>query len=229
MKVVEYFKQKQMDFQQSNAELRAMLEPMIRDWSQLVNAKFNNTLNNPWMSLFSPEEEEDKTCAEKTKKPLVMSQQTQEMFDELQSQLGLENFVGQWHLIDQDCINKFAEVTGDKQWLHTDVERAATESPFKTTIAHGFLTLAMIPTLTDSVNPQSNPYPKAKMAINYGLNRVRFPSPVKSNTRVRARSKIIKLVPMKRSIEIISEVTIEIENSKRLACVAETVLRLYLN
>lgn len=228
MKVVEFFKQKQMDFQQSNAELRAMLEPMIKDWSQLVNARFQNTLNNPWMSLFSPVEEE-KACAEKTKKPLVMSAQTQEMFDELQSQLGLENFVGQWQLIDQDCINQFAQVTGDNQWLHTDVERAAKESPFKTTIAHGFLTLAMIPTLTESVNPDSNLYPKAKMAINYGLNRVRFPSPVKSNTRVRARSKIITIVPMKRSIEIVSEVTIEIENSKRLACVAETVLRLYFN
>ncbi|NRA61023.1 MAG: MaoC family dehydratase [Psychrobium sp.] len=228
MKVVEFFKQKQMDFQQSNAELRAMLEPMIKDWSQLVNARFQNTLNNPWMSLFSPVEEE-KVFAEKAKKPLVMSAQTQEMFDELQSQLGLENFVGQWQLIDQDCINQFAQVTGDNQWLHTDVERAAKESPFKTTIAHGFLTLAMIPTLTESVNPDSNLYPKAKMAINYGLNRVRFPSPVKSNTRVRARSKIITIVPMKRSIEIVSEVTIEIENSKRLACVAETVLRLYFN
>ena len=226
MKVIEFIKQKQMDFQQSNAEFRALLEPKIKDWSQLFNNTFTNTLNNPWMSRFTPIEDDKVNASDK---PLVMTAQTKKMYHELEQQLGQETYLGQWHLVDQACIDQFAIVTGDNQWLHTDPERAKTESPFKTTIAHGFLTLALIPKLTDTVNPDNNPYPAAKMADNYGLNQVRFPSPVKSGTRVRARTRLIAVTPMKRSIEVISEVSIEIEDSKRLACIAETVLRLYFN
>lgn len=229
MKVIEFIKQKQMDFQQSNAEFRARLEPKIKDWSQLLNATFTNTLNNPWMSRFNPFEDDKPDQNDSPSKPLVLTPQTQKMYDELSQQLGQQTYLGKWHLVDQDCINQFAQVTGDSQWIHTDPARARQESPFKTTIAHGFLTLALIPTLTDTVNPDSNPYPDAKMAVNYGLNQVRFPSPVKSGTRVRARTRLIAVTPMKRSIEVISEVSIEIENSKRLACIAETVLRLYFN
>lgn len=227
MKVIEFIKQKQMDFQQSNAEFRALLEPKIKDWSQLLNDTFTNTLNNPWMSRFAPHDDDKST--DLTSKPLVMSAQTEQMYLELKQQLGEETFLGEWHMVDQECIDQFAKVTGDSQWIHTDPVRAQAESPFKTTIAHGFLTLALIPTLTDTVNPDRNPYPNAKMAVNYGLNQVRFPSPVKSGTRVRARTRLIGLTPMKRSIEVISEVSIEIENSKRVACIAETVLRLYFN
>jgi acyl dehydratase len=93
------------------------------------------------------------------------------------------------------------------------------ESPFKATIAHGFLTLSLIPKLTNSVDLDSNPYSEAKMVINFGLNQVRFPYQGKAGTRVRASIKLVNLVPMKRSIEV--------GNSKRLACVAKTVLRLY--
>ena len=229
MKVIEFIKQKQMDFQQSNAEFRALLEPKIKDWSQLLNDTFTNTLNNPWMSRFNPFEDEKPEPSESATKPLIMTAQTEKMYNQLKLQLGEETFLGQWYLVDQNCIDQFAEVTGDSQWIHTNPERAQRESPFKTTIAHGFLTLALIPTLTDTVNPDNNPYPEAKMAVNYGLNQVRFPSPVKSGTRVRARTRLIAVTPMKRSIEIISEVSIEIENSKRVACIAETVLRLYFN
>ncbi len=89
------------------------------------------------------------------------------------------------------------------------------------------MTLALLPKLTDSVNQDHNPYPEAKMIVNYGLNQVRFPYPVKSGSRVRARMCLIDLVPMRKSIELVNEVSIEVENSKRLACVAETVMRLY--
>lgn len=118
-------------------------------------------------------------------------------------------------------------MTGDKQWIHTDPERAVNESPFKTTVAHGFLTLALIPKLTNAVGLEKKQYPEAKMLINSGLNKVRFPYPVKSDSRVRARMRLISLVPMKRSIEVINEISIEIENSNRNACVAETVFRIY--
>ena len=118
-------------------------------------------------------------------------------------------------------------MTGDDQWIHTDPERAARESPFKSTIAHGFLTLSLLPRLTEAVDNTNNPYPDAKMVVNYGLNQVRFPYPVKAGTRVRARRKLINVTAMKKSIELVHETSIELENSKRFACVAETVLRLY--
>lgn len=149
------------------------------------------------------------------------------MYQSLVKKMNTETFSGEWHLVGQECIDQFAEVTGDNQWIHTDPERAAKESPFKSTIAHGFLTLSLIPKLTNSVDLNNNPYPEAKMVINFGLNQVRFPYPIKAGTRVRASIKLINLIPMKRSIEVVNEVSIEVENSKRLACVAETVLRLY--
>lgn len=223
MNVVEFIKDKKAILQRNNEEFRARIEPQFKNLSDLLNKTITNTLNNPWLSKFNLFDEEDHN----TPQPLVMVADAQAMFDKLSSQLDEEIFVGEWFKVEQECINQFAEVTGDRQWIHTDLERAAKESPFKTTIAHGFLTLALLPKLTDSVDNSSNPYPEAKMAVNYGLNQVRFPFPVKSGTRIRARKKIINLTPMKKSIEIVHEVSLEVENSKRLACVAETVLRLY--
>ena len=184
---------------------------------------FRNTLNNPWFSQFSPVDAEE----DKNDKPLIQVPEAEKTYNSLLEKMNTETFLGEWHLVDQECIDQFAKVTGDQQWIHTDPMRATKESPFKSTIAHGFLTLSLIPKLTNSVNLDSNPYPEAKMVINFGLNQVRFPYPVKAGTRVRASIKLVNLVPMKRSIEVVNEVSIEVENSKRLACVAETVLRLY--
>ncbi|WMS85737.1 MaoC family dehydratase [Pleionea litopenaei] len=222
MRVLEFIREKREQFQKQNAEFIAKLEPQFKNLSDKVTQTLANTLNNPWVSFFKPSDDGDDEP-----RPLVLSPEAAKVYQELQEQLGEETFVGEWLLVDQKCINQFAEVTGDKQWIHTDAERAAEESPFKTTIAHGFLTLSLIPALTDTVNSDNNPYPDAKMVVNYGLNQVRFPFPVKSGSRVRARTRLIGLTPMKRSIEIVNEVSIEVENSKRLACVAETVLRLY--
>ena len=149
------------------------------------------------------------------------------LLDELQPRLGEETHVGDWLEVNQERINQFAEVTDDRQWLHTDPQRAALESPFKTTIAHGFLTLALLPVLTDSVNPERPQYPRARMAVNYGLNQVRFPYPVKAGSRVRARTRLASVVPIKRGLELVNEITVEVDGSRRPACVAESVLRLY--
>jgi acyl dehydratase len=184
---------------------------------------FRNTLNNPWFSQFSLVDAEET----KQEEVLVQVAEAEKTYKNLLEKIDTVTFLGEWHTVEQDCIDQFAEVTGDKQWIHTDPARAAKESPFKSTIAHGFLTLSLIPKLTNSVNLDNNPYPEAKMVINFGLNQVRFPYPVKAGSRVRASIKLIKLVPMKRSIEVVNEVSIEVENSKRLGCVAETVLRLY--
>lgn len=227
MKVIEFIREKKRNLQHQNDQFRAKLEPKFKNLSDLFNNKitmpFRNTLNNPWFSQFSLVDSEET----KQEEVLIQVAEAEKTYKKLLESIDTVTFVGEWHEVGQDCIDQFAEVTGDKQWIHTDPTRAAKESPFKSTIAHGFLTLSLIPKLTNSVNLDNNPYPEAKMVINFGLNQVRFPYPVKAGSRVRATIKLIKLVPMKRSIEVVNEVSIEVENSKRLGCVAETVLRLY--
>jgi acyl dehydratase len=227
MKVIEFIREKKRNLQHQNDQFIAKLEPKFKNLSNLFNNKitmpFRNTLNNPWFSQFSPVDAEE----HKAEEVLIQVPLAEKTYKGLLEQIDTVTFVGEWHAVEQECIDQFAEVTGDKQWIHTDPVRAAKESPFKATIAHGFLTLSLIPKLTNSVDLDNNPYPEAKMVINFGLNQVRFPYPVKAGTRVRASIKLVNLVPMKRSIEVVNEVSIEVENSKRLACVAETVLRLY--
>ncbi len=220
MNVIQFIREKTENIQQNNAEFIAKLEPKFRNLSDLLNHRITNTLNNPWISRFNPFEDD-------AERDSVVSLAAENTYRILKKKIGQETFLGEWHTVDQNCIDKFAEITGDNQWIHTDPERAETESPFKSTIAHGFLTLALIPTLTETVDPENNPYPEAKMVVNYGLNQVRFPFPVKSGSRVRARKKLVSVKPMKRSIEVVNEVSIEVENRVRPACVAETVLRLY--
>ncbi|WP_019027601.1 MaoC family dehydratase [Colwellia piezophila] len=227
MKVIAFIREKRRNLQHQNDQFIAKLEPKFKNLSDLFNNKitmpFRNTLNNPWFSQFSPVDAEET----KTEEVLIQVPKAEKTYKSLLEKIDTVTFIGEWHSVEQECIDQFAEVTGDKQWIHTDPVRAAKESPFKATIAHGFLTLSLIPKLTNSVDLDNNPYPEAKMVINFGLNQVRFPYPVKAGTRVRASIKLIKLVPMKRSIEVVNEVSIEVENSKRLACVAETVLRIY--
>jgi acyl dehydratase len=136
--------------------------------------------------------------------------------------IGTEIGVGEWHEVSQDQINKFADATGDHQWIHVDVERAK-QGPFGAPIAHGYLTLSLIPTLGGGGLPISG----TKMGVNYGLDRVRFPSPVKAGSRVRARRKLVDVVEGEGFVQLKVEVTVEIEGSNRPACVAETLSRAY--
>jgi len=147
---------------------------------------------------------------------------------DLQSKVGTEVHVSDWLAVTQERINQFADATGDHQWIHIDADRAAKESPFGTTIAHGYLTLSLIPYLSGSVDPDTPRYEGIKMAINYGLNRVRFPHPVAVGVRVRSRTEVAGVEEVTpNGIQIINKVTIEIENVSKPACVAETVSRLY--
>ena len=127
-----------------------------------------------------------------------------------------------WLEVDQDRINKFAAATGDHQWIHVDTERAR-QGPFGTTIAHGFLTLSLIPALTSGLLSIEG----VRMGINYGLNRVRFPSPVKVGSRVRASVRNLSVEDVQGGIQVVNEVTVAIEGEAKPACVAETVTRLY--
>ena len=135
---------------------------------------------------------------------------------------------GQWHKVDQAQINLFADATGDHQFIHTDPERAAQPSPYKVTIAHGFLTLSLLPMLQASV-PNASPeaYQGVVMGINYGLNRVRFPAPVKVDSKVRARRELIATDSANPStLQLTHKVTIEIDGEAKPACVAESLTRL---
>lgn len=142
--------------------------------------------------------------------------------DDAQALIGKELGVGDWLEIDQKRINDFADATGDHQWIHIDAERARAESPYRAPIAHGFLTLSLIPALSKDNFRVEN----AKLAINYGLNKVRFLAAVPVNSRVRARSELIEAAEVKGgAVNLTVLHTIEIEGSDKPAAVAETIVR----
>lgn len=141
----------------------------------------------------------------------------------LQQRVGEELAVGDWVTVDQSMIDKFAEATGDHQWIHIDAERAA-KGPFGTTIAHGFLTLSLLPRLAESAMKVDD----VRMGVNYGLNRVRFPAPVPSGSRLRARMKLLAYEPIDGGAQLTMQVTMEREGGDKPVCVAETLSRRYL-
>lgn len=142
----------------------------------------------------------------------------------LRDRVGQEIAVSDWTTISQAQIDQFAEATGDHQWIHVDAARAAVESPFKTTIAHGFLTLSLLSSLLRSAIE----FTGARMAINYGLNRVRFVSPVASGSRVRARIVVGAFEEVRGgAIQVTWTIAVERESSDKPACVAEWIVRYY--
>ncbi|MDE2464504.1 MAG: MaoC family dehydratase [Alphaproteobacteria bacterium] len=144
-------------------------------------------------------------------------------FDELTSLVGQEIGVSEWVEIDQARINQFADATGDHQWIHVDVERAKKEMPGGKTIAHGFLTLSLIPMLGAQILRITG----VSRGINYGSNKVRFTNMVPVGSRVRARQKLLSAEPRGAGMQIINEMTIEIDGQERPACVAETISMIY--
>jgi acyl dehydratase len=142
---------------------------------------------------------------------------------EMQAEIGKEVAISEWMTMEQGRVNQFAEATDDPQWIHVDVERAKRESPFGTTIAHGFLTLSLIPKLFESVVI----LPQGKMSINYGLNKVRFPSPVRVGSRLRGRFKLLEVEQLDGCMQSVWQMTLECEGMDKPACVAESVLRMY--
>jgi acyl dehydratase len=138
--------------------------------------------------------------------------------DELRALSGAEAGVSSWHTVTQDMINQFASLTGDQQWIHSDPARCAAESPFHTTIAHGFLTVALLSELSrEAVDVQGD----FKLRINYGFNRLRFPAPVPSGSRIRAHFAVGKI----EDTTVTWLVTVEVENSSKPALAAEWLIR----
>ncbi|MGF1454366.1 MAG: MaoC family dehydratase [Alphaproteobacteria bacterium] len=144
-------------------------------------------------------------------------------YNDLTSMVGQDIGVSDWFEVTQDRVNLFADATGDHQWIHVDPDRAAKELPTGTTIAHGFLTLSLIPVLGAQIMRVTG----VNMGINYGCNKVRFTSMVPVGSKVRARQKLTGAEPKGGGIQLISEFTIEIDGQDRPACIAESLTILY--
>jgi acyl dehydratase len=142
---------------------------------------------------------------------------------ELADAVGTEIGASDWLVIEQDRIDRFAEATGDHQWIHIDEERAK-GGPFGSTIAHGFLTLSLLPMLTAQIYRVDG----VRMGINYGSNRVRFVSPVRVGSAVRAVMTITSVEEMPDAVQLTAKVTVEIQGAEKPAAVAETLTRFYL-
>jgi len=145
---------------------------------------------------------------------------TFETIAELKDLVGQEVGVSEWITVTQERIQLFADATGDHQWIHLDVERAA-KGPFGTTIAHGFLTLSLLPEMSASAFEVRD----TRMGVNYGLGKVRFPAPVPSGSRLRGRFKLLSYEPIEGGAQLTVEVTMECEGSPKPVCVAESVAR----
>ena len=143
---------------------------------------------------------------------------------------GLKEFVGkeigasQWITVTQERIDRFAEATEDRQWIHVDRERAKRESPFGTTVAHGFLTLSLLSTFMGQVIRVRG---GSRMTINYGLNRVRFPAPVREGSRIRGRFTLLSFAERGEAYEAVFSCSVECEGTDKPCCVAEWVVRYY--
>ena len=142
---------------------------------------------------------------------------------ELHTLIGQEVAVSDWIEITQDRVNRFADATGDHQWIHLDVERAKRESPYGGTIAHGFLTLSLLPMFFE----QSIVMRDVKMGVNYGTNKVRFPAPVPVGSRLRARIKLLSIEEFDGSAQLVWHVTMEREGGDKPVCVVESITRRY--
>jgi acyl dehydratase len=143
----------------------------------------------------------------------------------LKDYTGREIAVTDWLLMTQDRIDQFAEATDDRQWIHVDRERAQKESPYGATIAHGFLTLSLVSQfMKQAIHIRAG----VRMAVNYGLNRARFPSAVRSGAKIRARIGLVGLKELPDSLEATYSIAIENENSSKPCCVAEWVVRYFL-
>jgi acyl dehydratase len=153
-----------------------------------------------------------------------MAQTTVDGVEGVQGLVGHHLGHSEWVTVTQEQVNLFAEATGDHQWIHVDVERAKAESPFGGPVAHGYLTLSLLPMLV----PQILEITGFRMGVNYGLEKVRFPSPVPVGSRIRAGATLDSATPFDGGVQMVVTVTVELEGGTKPAMVATTVSRRYL-
>ncbi|WBB68036.1 MaoC family dehydratase [Micromonospora sp. WMMD812] len=142
--------------------------------------------------------------------------------DDLAAAVGETVGPGPWQRVDQQRVDLFADATDDHQWIHVDPERAAA-GPFGGTVAHGYLTLSLLPALVGALYRVEG----VRMGVNYGLNRVRFPAPVRVGSAVRASATVAEVSPVDGGVQVVTQVTVESDAGGKPVCVAETVSRLY--
>ncbi|ELB2004880.1 MaoC family dehydratase [Vibrio parahaemolyticus] len=225
MKVTNLFKDKVDAISAHQSEFMNWMSPTLRDyWSDFLGKAQNSFLFSNVRDHNQPAVNEE---VAPQPSPIVLQPEAQKLYDELSGKIGEVIHTGDWVHVSQERINQFGAVTEDMQWIHTDPERASVESPFKTTIAHGFLTLALLPKLTDSVDADKPLFPTAKLVVNLGLNQVRFPYPVKAGNNVRAVSTLTKVTPIKKGLEIEREIKVEIEGVRRPGAVVVSVIQLH--
>jgi acyl dehydratase len=143
--------------------------------------------------------------------------------DEVRARVGQELGVSRWHEVTQDDVNRFADVTGDHQWIHVDIERAK-QTPFGGTIAHGYFTLSLAPMFSYELFSLEG----FAFGINYGLNRVRFPAPMPVGERVRMRARLVSVDEIAGGAQLALELTFEREGGEKPVCVAESLARVYV-
>ena len=148
---------------------------------------------------------------------------------ELAPRIGTELHVSPWVTITQETIDRFADATGDHQWIHVDPERARAESPFGATIAHGYLVLSLYPSMRGHDGRNTPPLPGVTRTINYGVNRVRFPNPVRAGSRLRGRFELVGAAERGDALQVVERFTVEIESGEKPACVAEIVRLMYFD
>jgi acyl dehydratase len=153
----------------------------------------------------------------------TIPQRTIEGIDGLKALVGQEIGVSDWREISQDLINRFADATDDHQWIHIDVERARRESPFGTTIAHGYLILSLVAPFNEEIFTVDG----VKLVVNYGLNKVRFVSPVPAGSQLRMRSRLAELTEVPGGHQAVLALTLEREGEEKPACVVEQLVRFY--
>lgn len=142
--------------------------------------------------------------------------------EELRQAKGSSLGTSDWVVIDQSRIDRFADATGDHQWIHVDAERAAA-GPFGTTVAHGYLTLSLLPSLGPTIYRVEG----ARMGINYGLNKVRFPAPVPVGSKVRAHAELLDVTDIEGGAQLVVRYTVERDGGSKPVCVAESIARIY--
>lgn len=191
MNVLEIIKEKKEKIVERKVELNDLVFPQLRDyWNEFwLNAKNNHWLKWGMESVVNQPANDTELDPEDVIANVCDNPSAEALRQSLVAKIGEVSYVGEWLVVDQSKIDGFAAVTEDNQWIHTDVERAQAESTFKSTIAHGLLTLSLLPKLTGVVDSDASPYPDCRMVINLGLNKVRFPAPLKSGNRVRAIKK----------------------------------------
>ncbi|GAD79988.1 MaoC family dehydratase [Vibrio ezurae] len=227
MKVVDILKHKRGSLSRHHMEFMDKMSPSLREyWSELVSRAHAQHIFRAWGKDFQKPAVNEEVISP-VQDIINMKPDAEALYLELSQKIGEELHVGDWFSIDQERVDAFGRVTEDMQWIHTNPEKAEQESPFKSTIAHGFLTLALLPRLSDAVDPEKPLFPTAKVTVNMGMNSVRFPYPVRVGSNIRAHSRLLKVTPIQKGLEITRELKVEIEGVRRPACVAESVIRLY--